>query len=79
MGKEHPHKEIASAIRYAINNGWKFRKATGHAFGVLMCPDNSGCRGGLYCRFSISSTPRNPESHARRIRNIVDGCSIGGE
>ncbi len=75
MGKNHPHKEISAAIQYAIKKGWSFEKSGDHAFGQLKCPSNSGCRGGLYCQFSISSTPKNPEFYARQIKHRVDGCS----
>ena len=32
-----------------------------------------------YCQLSISSTPENPEAHARRMRGIVDGCAMKQE
>ncbi|MBF0137975.1 MAG: hypothetical protein H7833_17620 [Magnetococcus sp. DMHC-1] len=71
---KHPIKEIRSAIEHAIDKGWKFDKASGHAFGILKCPTNKKCRNGVYCQFSVWSTPKDPEEHARAIRRAVDQC-----
>jgi hypothetical protein len=66
----HPNKHIERAVRYAEEQGWRFLKATGHAWGRLFCPlrEREGCR------ISVWSTPRNPESHARQIVRDVDDC-----
>jgi hypothetical protein len=31
-------------------------------------------RCGTFCQFSIWSTPKNPENHARQIIRLIDGC-----
>lgn len=70
--KKHPNKHINEAICYAVSRGWKVTKASAraHMWGTLWCPhqDRKGCR------IRIMSTPRNPENHARDIRNDVDRC-----
>lgn len=71
----HPNKEIRAAIEYASAKGWGVKPASGHAWGVLQCPNNDKeCRCGEFCRMSVWSTPRNPESFANRIRQKIDGC-----
>lgn len=73
MKKLHKNKEIAAAIQEALNQGWAFSKssASAHAFGVLLCPEHSR----LGCRKSVLSTPRNPENHAKQIRDAIKQCS----
>ena len=66
----HPNKHIRAAIEHAVSLGWRFTLSSGHAFGHLWCPVAS--RDG--CHFSVWSTPRNPEKHARYIRNEVASC-----
>ncbi len=71
----HPNKEIAAAIQYAQDNGWRIVAKGSHAWGKMFCPQNSSdCRCGEFCVNSIWSTPRNPENHAKLIRRIVDNC-----
>jgi hypothetical protein len=72
----HPSKEIEQAIRYdAEAAGWRFSKGRGHCFGYLRCPWNDEtCRCGAFCQFSVWSTPRAPENHARQIRRLIDHC-----
>ncbi len=71
----HPNKEIEQAVRYAEEAGWRFSTGRGHCFGYLRCPWNDDtCRCGEFCQFSIWSTPRSPENHARQIRRLVDHC-----
>jgi hypothetical protein len=76
----HPNPHIEQALRYAESKGWRV-EPTGkscHAWGRLYCPhDDPECRCGEFCVTSISSTPRNPETHARQIRRRVDGRSGG--
>ena len=69
---EHPNKHIREAINYALEHGWRLRKAgsRAHLWGVLLCPDEE--RDG--CRQQVFSTPRVPENHAARIRRVVDHC-----
>ena len=68
----HPNKHIREAIKYAEQNGWRVVKASGkaHIWGTLLCPlqEREGCY------FHVHSTPRNPESHTKRIRKAVDSC-----
>ncbi len=78
MGKRprHHDKEIEEAIAYAESKGWRLEKASGHAWGVLLCPYNDGlCRNGIFCRNSVWSTPKSSHNHARDIRKVVDGCT----
>jgi hypothetical protein len=75
--KRHPIKEIEAALRFAEAEGWVFRKAksSSHAFGVMRCPHNTKeCRCGIYCQFSVWSTPKSPEAHARKIRKVIHRC-----
>jgi hypothetical protein len=73
--QKHPDKHIRAAIDDAISKGWRFEKSNGHAFGKLLCPWNDDdCRCGVFCVLSVYSTPRNPEHHARTIRQKVVGC-----
>lgn len=65
----HPNKHINAAIRYAISHGWMFTKSKGHAFGRIKC----GVVGGI-CNWSVWSTPRSPENHARFLIHCVDTC-----
>jgi hypothetical protein len=66
----HPNKHIQAAIEYAEEHGWTVVRQCHHAFCVLRCP--AGHRGG--CQYSVWSTPRNPEAHAKDIRREVDQC-----
>lgn len=68
----HPNKHIRAAINYAQQQGWRFIKAgsQAHIYGKILCPrrDRDGCS------YNVLSTPRDSESHARRIRRRVDAC-----
>jgi hypothetical protein len=66
----HPNKEIESAIQHAEDRGWRVLAGGSHAWGFLYCPEQT--REG--CRVPVYSTPRNPEGHARRILQRIDGC-----
>lgn len=70
--KKHPSKEVQRAIDYAVSIGWKFVKTgkSAHAFCRLYCPEES--RDG--CSFSVWSTPKNAENHAKQIIKNVDKC-----
>lgn len=68
----HPNADIEKAVQYAEAQGWTVRLSKkGQAWGRLFCPHASreGCIIGVY------STPKNPDNHARHIRNQVDKCS----
>lgn len=72
---KHPNKEIEAAIKYAESKGWRCIKASGHAWGVLLCPNNSDtCRNGEFCRMSVWSTPKNPQNFAKTLIQKIDGC-----
>ena len=68
----HPNKHIREAVKKALQNGWRLVKAGPRAYvwGQLFCP--RGQRDG--CIIRVFSTPRNPENHARRIRDEVEQC-----
>lgn len=70
--KRHSNKEIEIVILFAENHGWRYKKAgnSAHAWGRLLCPFKG--RGG--CSMSIWSTPRNTETHAKRIMRAVKKC-----
>ena len=69
---KHPNKEIEAAICFAEMLGWRYRHTgrSSHAWGRLLCPrkDREGCF------FSICSTPKNPENHAKQILRNVKTC-----
>jgi hypothetical protein len=69
---DHPNKHIRAAVDYALEHGWTLRKGgpRSHAWGRLYCP----LHGREGCHFSVASTPRNPEAHARWICRQVDNC-----
>jgi len=68
----HPNKHIEEALKHAEENGWRIEKRTGkgHAWGRAFC---GGAQRGA-CMFSVWSTPRSPENHARQILRQVDRC-----
>lgn len=75
MRKKHPSKEIEKAISYAESNGWRVIERSGHAWGSLVCPQNSAdCRCGQFCQMSVWSTPKNTGNHAKQLIQKVDGC-----
>ena len=71
MGKgRHSKKEVADAIDYALEHGWRVEKGkggSGHPWGTLYCP----C--GRHKAF-VHSSPRKPETHAKQIRKKVNMC-----
>lgn len=75
--RRHPNKDIEKAVCHAEKHGWQIQMATGHAWGKMFCPANSkDCRCGNFCVTSINTTPRNPVSHAKQIRRVVDNCQF---
>jgi hypothetical protein len=73
----HTDPHVEKAIDAAERRGWRVEKATGgraHVWGRMLCPQST--REG--CVVFIHGTPRNPQSHARHIRNRVDGCPHQG-
>lgn len=74
--KKHPKKEVEQALIYAEQHGWEIIVKGSHAWGKMYCPFNDlDCRCGEFCIASIWSTPRNPSTHARQIKRIVDNCT----
>ncbi len=74
--KQHPNKEIEAAIQVAEKSGWlaKHTGSSSHAWGRLLCPLHT-TEG---CAFSIWSTPRNTENHARQIIRRIYSCPHPG-
>jgi hypothetical protein len=72
---DHPNRHIREAIDYALQRGWRLKKAgpRAHIWGRLFCPqsDREGCM------ISVFSTPRSPEEHAMWLRHKVDRCRHG--
>lgn len=80
----HPDKDIESALLRLEAAGWQVAPAKGrsaHAWGFVLCPENAkdACRGGVFCRMSVWSTPRNPANHARDLERNAQGCVIRTE
>jgi len=75
MSKRHNRKEIQAVIDTAISRGWRLLVKSGHThvWGELYCSD--GTRNG--CIIRIYSTPRKPESFARRIAREIAKCPHG--
>lgn len=72
----HPKPDIEAALRHAEACGWRIVQGGSHAWGKMYCPYNlRDCRCGIYCITSIWSTPVNPGTFARRLRQAVDGCA----
>jgi hypothetical protein len=80
--RRHPDKTIEAALRELEAMGWTVSEAKGrsaHAWGFALCPRNDrDCRGGVFCRMSVWSTPRDPAAHARRLRANAAGCIFEG-
>jgi hypothetical protein len=70
----HPNKHIREALKYAEERGWRIVKSQGHAHSRIF----GGC-GHRDCKMSVWSTPKNPERHARDIRDKVDSCPGAAE
>jgi hypothetical protein len=66
----HPDKHIEEAVAFAERNGWTVEISNGHAWGRIYCPHAN--RDG--CKLSVSSTPHNPQGHARRIIREINKC-----
>lgn len=66
--KAHPHKEIRKAIKEAEADGRRLvYVGNGHTYGRLYCPTDVD-------KVVIASTPRSPETIAKRIREAVNKC-----
>ncbi len=64
--RRHSDKDIRKAVRLALDAGWALEEGKGHRFGTLRCGDG--------CEVAVWSTPRNPTTHAKRIRETVQRC-----
>lgn len=73
MAKRHPDKHIEAALKYARSKGWTVTKGGGHAWGRMRCGD-----GHHDCQYSIWSTPKTPQNHAKFLRRKVDQCPGSG-
>ena len=70
MGTYHQNKEINQAIEEAVSNGWEwFPSPKGHCKGRLKCK-----LGHTEHMFSVWSTPKNMENHAKDIRRKTSKC-----
>jgi len=58
------------AVQYAESLGWRFEKASGHAWGFLKCPQAT--RQG--CIVAVYSTPKSAGNHARQVCRKIDRC-----
>jgi len=74
--KSHKSKEIEAVLRELESLGWTIVEGKGHAWGLLRCPANSeDCRCGEFCQMSVWSTPKDPERHARKLRQKALACT----
>lgn len=64
--RRHSDKDIRRALKLALDAGWMLEEGKGHRFGTLRCGDG--------CEVAVWSTPRNPTTHAKRIRETVQRC-----
>ena len=75
--KRHPKKDVEAVLMELEALGWtvQVRHSTGHAWGLLRCPNNDrDCRCGEFCQMSISSTPQNPANHAAKLKSKALSC-----
>lgn len=79
--RRHPKKEIEDVLVVLENLGWRIElRGTSHTWGLLKCPKNSSdCRCGQYCQMSIFSTPKNPSTHAAKLKQKAMGCTMPPE
>lgn len=63
-GGRHPHKEIAKALEAAKRAGFDVVEVhRGHVWGRVVAPNGQG--------LTVWSTPRSPETMAKRVREFV--------
>jgi hypothetical protein len=63
-GWRHPHKEINKALRSADDAGFEVIEVKhGHVWGRVVAPNGQ--------QLTVWSTPRSPETMAKRIREFV--------
>jgi hypothetical protein len=73
MAEYHQRKEVNKAIEEAISLGFRIRAAghSSHAALILLCPEAS-TEGH---KLSVSSTPRDVDDEANKIRRFVKNCN----
>ena len=73
---KHPKPEVEAAIQHAEEHGWTIKVGGSHAWGRMLCPyKDENCRCGEFCITSIWSTPKNPGTHGKQLRRVVDKCA----
>jgi hypothetical protein len=65
-GDRHPDKDIRKAVKEAQDAGWEVEPGKNHCWGKLKCGEG--------CKLAIWSTPLNPGTIAKRIREAVQKC-----
>ena len=69
--QRHSKKEVAEAIKYAEDNGWRAEYGgKSHVCVTLLCPGGQGCCSPHF----VNSTPQNLGNAAKRIKKAVDRC-----
>ncbi len=72
--KKHPKSDVEDALKHAEANGWRVEDGRAH-WGIMYCPTNDAvCGCNEFCKTSINGTPRDPATHAKQIRRVVDRC-----
>lgn len=66
MERRHSDKDIRKALKLARSAGWTSEEGRGHRFATLRCGEG--------CGVVVWSTPRNPTTHAKRIREAIQRC-----
>lgn len=69
--RRHPKKDVEAAVRVAESAGWSVVEIhRGHRWGVLNCPSGADT-------VTVFSTPRDPATLGKRIREQVTRCPHG--
>jgi hypothetical protein len=61
-----PEQGTRKALKLSHESGWSLEEGKGHRFGTVRC--------GAGCAVAVWSTPRNPSTHAKRIREALVRC-----
>lgn len=71
-GPDHDKKWFRSALAYAKQNGWHFRRGgkASHIFGTAYCRAERS----ESCRYRVFSTGDGGEGAAAELRRLVDNC-----
>jgi len=66
--RRHPKKDIEAALRFAEAAGWIVEEIhRGHRWGIVRCPTGADV-------VAVWSTPRDPATLGKRIRQQVERC-----